>query len=39
MHRFKELEIWKKSRIFCKDLYKITADFPELEKLGLILIN
>ena len=36
MHRFKELEIWKKSCIFCKDIYKVTADFPDVEKFGLV---
>lgn len=35
MHRFKELEIWKRSRLFCSEIYKITAGFPESEKFGL----
>lgn len=35
MHRFKDLEIWKQSRIFCKEIYTITAEFPEIEKFGL----
>lgn len=35
MHKFKELEIWKKSRLFCSEIYKITSNFPESEKLGL----
>lgn len=35
MHRFKELEIWKKSRKFCSEIYNITADFPAEEKFGL----
>ena len=35
MHRFKELEIWKKSRIFCSEIYSATADFPTDEKFGL----
>ena len=35
MHRFKDLEIWKQSRAFCKDVYKITVTFPETEKFGL----
>ena len=35
MHRFKDLEIWKKSRIFCSSVYKITSKFPESEKFGL----
>lgn len=36
MHRFKNLEIWKRSRIFCKDVYQITLLFPNEEKFGLI---
>ncbi len=36
MHRFKDLEIWKRSRIFCKDIYENTANFPDNEKFGLI---
>ncbi|MDN3725058.1 four helix bundle protein [Aequorivita sp. SDUM287046] len=35
MHRFKDLEIWKQSRLFCKDIYEITSFFPEAEKFGL----
>ena len=35
MHRFKELEIWKKSRKFCSEIYIATADFPTDEKFGL----
>ncbi|MGC1205757.1 MAG: four helix bundle protein [Flavobacteriaceae bacterium] len=35
MHRFKDLEIWKKSRLFCSEIYKITSSFPESEKFGL----
>ena len=35
MHRFKELEIWKRSRLFCSDIYQITSKFPESEKFGL----
>lgn len=35
MHRFKELEIWKKSRKFCTAIYNATADFPTEEKFGL----
>src|SRR5690606_14095234 len=35
MHRFKELEIWKRSRLFCSEIYKLTAGFPESEKFGL----
>ncbi len=35
MHRFKDLEIWKKSRFFCSSIYEITSKFPESEKFGL----
>lgn len=35
MHRFKELEIWKRSRLFCSEIYKLTSNFPESEKFGL----
>ena len=36
MHRFKDLDIWKRSRVFCKDIYQITTLFPSEEKFGLI---
>lgn len=32
MHRFKELEVWKQSRVFCSDIYTITSFFPKSEK-------
>lgn len=35
MHRFKELGIWKKSRLFCAEIYNETASFPQEEKFGL----
>tara|TARA_R110002049_G_scaffold308819_1_gene514224 strand:- start:25282 stop:25635 length:354 start_codon:yes stop_codon:yes gene_type:complete len=35
MHRFKELEIWKRSRLFCADIYAMTSNFPDTEKFGL----
>ncbi|RZJ75256.1 MAG: four helix bundle protein [Flavobacterium sp.] len=35
MHRFKELEIWKQSRVFCTDIYSITSSFPDSERLRL----
>ncbi|HLT52638.1 MAG TPA: four helix bundle protein [Flavobacteriaceae bacterium] len=35
MHRFKQLEIWKRSRYFCSKIYNITSRFPESEKFGL----
>ncbi|WP_420574111.1 four helix bundle protein [Kordia sp.] len=35
MHRFKDLSIWKRSRLFCSQIYEITSKFPESEKFGL----
>ena len=35
MHQFKELEIWKRSRRFCSEIYDITSSFPDNEKFGL----
>ena len=35
MHRFKELEIWKKSRTFCVKIYLVTSTFPSEERFGL----
>ena len=35
MHRFKDLEIWKRSREFCASIYEITSKFPDSEKFGL----
>jgi len=35
MHRFKDLEIWKRSRIFCSNIYSITSTFPNDERFGL----
>jgi four helix bundle protein len=35
MHRFKDLEVWKQSRIFCSDIYATKSLFPESEKFGL----
>ncbi|WP_413998624.1 four helix bundle protein [Flavobacterium sp. W1B] len=35
MHRFKELEIWKRSRLFCTVIYSVTSTFPNEEKFGL----
>ncbi len=35
MHRFIGLEIWKKNRLFCSEIYNITSNFPESEKFGL----
>ena len=36
MHKFKEFEFWKKSRIFNKEIYLITKKFPEEEKFVFI---
>ncbi|WP_299364789.1 four helix bundle protein [Winogradskyella sp.] len=35
-HKFKELQIWKRSRLFCSEIYQITSQFPYSEKFGLI---
>ncbi|ESU24745.1 S23 ribosomal [Flavobacterium enshiense DK69] len=35
MHQFKELEIWKRSRQFCSEIYETTSYFPDNEKFGL----
>ena len=35
MHKFKELDIWKRGRLFCSKVYLITSTFPEEEKFGL----
>ena len=35
MHRFKDLEVWKKSRLFCSEIYSITSKFPDTEKFRL----
>jgi four helix bundle protein len=35
MHNFKELIVWKKSRIFCSDMYALTSRFPSDEKFGI----
>lgn len=34
-HRFKDLEIWRQSRLLCTEIYLISAAFPEDEKFGL----
>ncbi len=35
MHKFKQLEIWKRSRFFCTEVYSITGNFPNEEKFCL----
>ena len=36
MRNFKELDIWKESRILVKDIYLLTNSLPQDEKFGLI---
>jgi four helix bundle protein len=36
MHRYKELEIWKRSIILATKVYEITASYPAEEKYGMI---
>ena len=36
MHRFKEFEFWKKSRELNKEIYLVSAKFPNEEKFGLL---
>lgn len=36
MHRYKDLDIWKLSRKFCTPIYKITQNFPDSERFGLV---
>ncbi len=35
-HNFKELKIWKRSKNFVLKIFKITKNFPNEEKFGLI---
>lgn len=36
IRNFKNLDIWKRSRILVKSLYLLTADLPAEEKFGLV---
>ncbi len=36
MEKFKQLKVWQKSRELILEVYKITKDFPNEEKFGLI---
>ena len=36
MRDFKELIVWKKAHLLCLEVYKITNDYPNEEKFGLI---
>lgn len=36
MHQYKELKVWKLSRVFCSDIYLTTDTFPKNELYSLI---
>lgn len=36
MHNYKELNVWKRSIKLCASIYKLTANFPNEERFGLI---
>ena len=36
IHNFKKLEVWKKSRVFVKDVYEISTKFPVEERYGIV---
>jgi len=36
MHRYKELDVWKKSMDMAQKIYELTANFPGEEKFGLV---
>ena len=35
INRYRELTVWQKSMKFVADIYKLTQNFPEIEKFGL----
>ncbi len=35
MHDFKKFNVWKKARVFTKDIYSISKSFQDDEKFGL----
>ena len=35
MHNFKELKVWQKARRMVKDVYLLTAQFPDSERFNL----
>ena len=35
MHRYKNLEVWKKSRVLVQQVYAISKHFPDFERYGL----
>lgn len=36
MHNFKELKVWKKAIDFVIEIYKLSDNFPDKEKFGII---
>ncbi len=36
MHNFKELKVWRAAIELCKEIFKITRNFPSDERYGLI---
>jgi four helix bundle protein len=36
MHDYKKLQVWKESINFVTEIYKITKNFPDIEKYGLV---
>ncbi|MFY0689835.1 MAG: four helix bundle protein [Cyclobacteriaceae bacterium] len=36
MHRYKELDVWKRSMALAKSIYDLTSEFPDEEKFGII---
>jgi four helix bundle protein len=34
-YSFEKLDVWKEAKEFTKEIYAVTAQFPELEKFGL----
>lgn len=36
MHNFRELEVWKKSIVLCKEYYILSKEFPKDEMFGLV---
>lgn len=35
-HNYKNIEVWKKARVLVKDIYVVTAKFPDNERFGLV---
>jgi four helix bundle protein len=35
MHKYKELIVWQKARVLVKEVYELSASFPNSEKYGL----